>query len=95
MCSRGEPASSALHRARTIGPSTGMLAPPRMPGRNSIQSGAPSCTASTSPVTASAKTTHSGISTRRWPSLSTSRASCGAHSAAPSDPDAATLPATP
>ena len=95
MCSRGEPASSALHRARTIGPSTGMLAPARMPGRNSTQSGAPSCTASTSPVTASANTTHSGISTRRWPSLSTRRASCGAHSAAPSDPDAATLPATP
>ena len=31
-----------------------MVAPPRMPGRNSTQSGAPSCTASTSPVTESA-----------------------------------------
>jgi hypothetical protein len=95
VCSRGEPASSALHRARTIGPSTGMLAPPPAPGMNSAQSGAPSCTASTSPVTASANTRHSGISTRRWPSRSTSRAICGAQSAAPSDPDAATAPATP
>jgi hypothetical protein len=95
VCSRGEPASSTLHRARAIGPSAGMVAPPSAPGRNSAQSGARSCTAATSAATETAKTTHSGTSTRRWPRLSASRAICGAPAAPASEPAADTLPATP
>ena len=95
MCSRGDPASSADQRARAIGPVCGMVAPPAMPQAKSAQSGARSATAADSPVTDSAKVTDTGTSTRCWPSLSTSRPSCGAQAAPPSDPAAETLPARP
>jgi len=95
VCSRGEPASRALHRARTIEPSEGMVAPATVPGGNSAQSGACSCTAAISPATLIAKMTTSGMSTRRWPRESASRAICGAQAARASDPAAETLPATP
>jgi len=95
VCSRGELPSSALHRARAIGPSEGMVAPATMPGRNSAQSGASSSTAMISPATLATKMSTSGTSTRCWPRVSTSRAICGALAAPPSEPAAATLPATP
>jgi len=95
VCSRGDPASRADQRARAIGPVCGMAAPPAMPQANSVQSGARSATAAESPATDSAKVTHTGMSTRCWPSRSTSRPSCGAHAAPPSDPAADTLPARP
>ena len=95
VCSRGDPASSTLHRARAIGPSAGIVAPPSAPGTNSAQSGARSCTAATSPATEAAKTKHSGISTRCWPCRSTRRPICGAQNAPASDPAADTVPATP
>ncbi len=95
VCSRGDPASRADQRARAIGPVCGIVAPPAMPHRNSVQSGACSTTAVPRPATDSVKTRHSAISTRRWPSRSTRRPSCGAHAAPPSDPAADTLPATP
>jgi len=94
VCSRGESASSALHRARAIGPSAGIAAPPSAPATNSAQSGAPACTATTSPATETAKMRHSGISTRCWPCRSTRRPICGEQSAPASDPAADTLPAT-
>jgi hypothetical protein len=95
VCSRGESPSSALHRVRTIGPSGGMVAPPRIPGRNSTQSGARSCTARISPATLTTKTATSGNSTRCCPRVSTRRAICGAQTAQPIEPAADTLPATP
>ena len=95
VCSRGDPASSTLHRARAIGPSAGIVAPPSAPRTNSAQSGACSCTATTSPATEAAKTRHRGISTRCWPWRSTRRPSCGEQTAPASDPAADTLPATP
>jgi hypothetical protein len=94
-CSRGEPASSTLHRARTIEPSDGMVPPATAPGMNSTQLGACSTTAAMSPATLSVKTATSGISTRCWPRESASRANCGAQTAMASDPDADTLPAIP
>ena len=39
VCSRGVPASSTDQRARAIGPSCGMVAPPTIPQTNSVQSG--------------------------------------------------------
>jgi hypothetical protein len=95
VCSRGEPASSTLHRARTIEPSDGMVPPATAPGTNSAQLGACSSTAAMSPATLSAKMATSGISTRCWPRESASRANCGAQTAMASDPDADTLPAIP
>ena len=95
VCSRGDPASRADQRARAIGPVCGMVAPPAMPQANSVQSGARSATAADSPATDSAKVTHTGMSTRCWPSRSASRPSCGAHTAPPIDPAADTLPARP
>ena len=52
-------------------------------------------TAATRPATDRAKITHTGMSTRCWPSRSTSRPSCGAQTAPPIDPAAETLPARP
>jgi hypothetical protein len=96
VCSRGgDPASRADQRARAIGPVCGMVAPPVMPHRNSVQSGARSVTASTRPATDRAKVTHTGTSTRCWPSRSVSRPSCGAQIAPPIDPAADTVPASP
>ena len=95
VCSRGDPASSALHRARAMGPSAGIAAPPSAPVANSVQSGAPVCTATTSPATEMTKIRHRGTSTRCWPWRSTRRAIRGEQSAPASDPAADTLPATP
>ena len=95
VCSRGDPASRTDQRARAIGPVCGMAAPPAMPHRNSVQTGARSVTAAASPATDRAKVTHTGMSTRCWPSRSVSRPSCGAQIAPPIDPAADTLPARP
>jgi hypothetical protein len=95
VCSLGESASSALHRARAIGPSVGIVAPPTMPVTKSAQSGARTCTATISPVTLATKTVTIGIKTLRCPRVSTSRAICGAQAASASEPAADTLPATP
>jgi len=75
VCSRGDPARSTDQRARAIGPVCGIVAPPAMPQRNSVQSGARRTTAATSPATDRAKITHTGMSTRCWPSRSTRRPS--------------------
>ena len=77
VCSRGEPASSALHRARTMVPSDGMAAPAITPGANQAQAGRPASTAATSAAVAAVNTASSGRSTRRWPRASTSRPICG------------------
>src|SRR5690242_11846801 len=95
VCSRGDPASRTDQRARAIGPVCGMVAPPVMPHRNNVQSGACSVTAADRPATARAKVMHTGISTRCWPIRSVSRPNCGAHIAPPIDPAADTLPASP
>src|SRR6185437_14485336 len=95
VCSRGDPASRTDQRARAIGPVCGMVAPPVIPHRNSVQSGACSVTAADRPATARAKVMHTGISTRCWPIRSVSRPNCGAHIAPPIDPAADTLPASP
>ena len=94
-CSRGDPVSSTDQRARAIGPSCGMAAPPALPAANSVQSGARSCTAATRPATDSAKIRQAGTSTRCCPILSVSLPSCGAQTALASAEAAATLPATP
>jgi len=95
VCSRGDPARRTDQRARAIGPVCGIVAPPAMPQRNSVQSGAWSVTAATRPDTARAKVTHTGMSTRCWPSRSTRRPSCGAQTAPPIAPAAETVPARP
>ena len=95
VCSREVPASSTDQRARAIGPSCGMVAPPTIPNPNSVQSGNPSWTAATSPATDNAKITQIGTSTRCCPSRSTSRPSCGAQNALPSALTADTVPASP
>ncbi len=95
VCSCGEPASRTLHRARTIEPSDGMVAPDTTAGMNSTQSGACSSTAAISPAVAIANAVTSGRSTVRWPRWSASRATCGATNAEPSAPADATAPAMP
>jgi hypothetical protein len=67
-----------LHRARTIEPSDGMVAPVTAPGTNHAHTGAPSDTVTMSSTTDTANTAARGSSTRRWPSRSASRADCGA-----------------
>ncbi len=95
VCSRGESPSKTDQRARAIGPVCGMVAPPMMPHRNNVQSGARSVTAAIRPTTDTAKITHTGISTRCWPSRSVRRPSCGAQIAKPTAPEAETVPARP
>src|ERR1700730_1008221 len=51
VCSRGDPARRTDQRARAIGPVCGIVAPPAMPQRNSVQSGARNMTAATKPAT--------------------------------------------
>src|SRR6201996_1285096 len=63
VCSRGDPASRTDQRARAIGPVCGMVAPPTMPHRNSVQTGACSMTAATMPTTARVNVTLTGTST--------------------------------
>jgi hypothetical protein len=67
VCSRGEPASSVLHRLRTMVPSDGMAAPAMAPGTNQAQSGRCASTAAISKAVATVNTVTSGSSTRRWP----------------------------
>ena len=64
-CSRGEPASRALHRARTMVPSDGMVAPAIAPGTKNAQVGSCSSTATISAAVATENTASSGSSTRR------------------------------
>ncbi len=80
-CSRGEPASRTLHRARTKVPSEGMVAPAIAPGMKNAQVGSRNCTVTIRAEVAAAKTASSGSSTRRWPVASTSRASRGEENA--------------
>ena len=64
-CSRGEPASRTLHRARTMVPSDGMVAPAIAPGTKNAQVGSCSSTAAISAAVAAENTVSSGSSTRR------------------------------
>ncbi len=41
VCSREVPASSTAQRARAIGPSCGIVAPPTIPHANRVQTGSP------------------------------------------------------
>lgn len=81
VCSRDVPESSVLHRALTIVPSDGMVAPEIAPGRKKAQVGALSSTARISPAVDSTNTRTSGCSTQRWPCPSASRATLGATNA--------------
>ena len=81
MCSSGEPASRTLHRARTMVPSEGMVAPAMAPGTKNAQVGMRSSTVTIRAVVAAAKTATTGSSTRRWPTVSTIRASRGEENA--------------
>jgi hypothetical protein len=80
-CSRGEPASRTLHRARTKVPSEGMVAPAIAPGMKNAQVGSRNSTVTIRAAVAAANTASSGSSTRRWPVVSTSRASRGEENA--------------
>jgi hypothetical protein len=64
-CSLGDPASSTLHRARTMVPSAGMAEPAMEPGTKYAQTGAPSSTARMSSTVAMTNTATIGSSTRR------------------------------
>ncbi len=94
-CSRGEPASRPLHRARTMVPSDGMVAPAIAPGTKNVQVGSCNCTAVISAAVATVNTASIGSSTRRWPYESARRASRGEQNAKPREPAAETVPATP
>jgi hypothetical protein len=65
VCSPGEPASRALHRARTMVPSDGMVAPAIAPATKNAQVASRSSTAAISAAVAMANTASSGSSTRR------------------------------
>src|ERR1700761_1930255 len=65
VCSCGEPVSRLLHRARTIEPIDGMVAPATVAGMNSTQSGARSSTALIRPAVATVNAATSGRSTAR------------------------------
>ena len=73
-CSRGEPASRTLQRARTIVPRDGMAAPAIAPGTKKAQVGRPSSTATMSAAVAAMNTVSRGSRTRRWPRESVRRA---------------------
>jgi hypothetical protein len=94
-CSSGEPASSTLHRARTIDPSCGVAAPASPLAASSAPAGARACAPMMSPAVAAANTTISGRSTARCPARPASRATSGDTSAYPVAPAAATAPASP
>ena len=70
-CSRGEPASRTLQRARTIVPSDGMADPAIAPGTKKAQVGSRSSTAAMSSAVATVNTVSRGSRTRRWPRAST------------------------
>src|SRR5208282_3418897 len=95
VCSSGESPSSALQRARTMELSDGMDAPASPPVISRAQKGARVSAQPMSAATAAAKNTASGRSTRRCPNRSASRAACGAQAAYPTEPAAATNPASP
>ena len=81
VCRRPVPASSTLHRARTIDPTDGMVAPARAPGTTTAASGAPISASVMKTTVAAPNTATCGRSTRRWPNRSMSLAICGAPSA--------------
>jgi hypothetical protein len=89
VCSRTVPASSALHRALTIGPMEGMVAPASRLETTTTASGARTSASTISAAVAAANTITCGRSTRRCPW------NCGAPAAYPTDPAAATTPASP
>ena len=64
-CSRGEPASRTLHRARTMVPSDGMVAPATAPETKNAQVGACSSTVTIRAEVAMVNTASNGSSTRR------------------------------
>ena len=64
-CSRGEPASRTLHRARTIVPSDGMVAPATAPETKKAQVGACSSTVTIRAAVATVNTVSTGSRTRR------------------------------
>lgn len=64
-CSRGDPASRTLHRARTMVPSDGMVAPATAPETKKAQVGACISTATISAAVATVNTVSTGSSTRR------------------------------
>ena len=76
-CSRGEPVSRTLQRARTIAPSDGMADPATAPGTKKAQVGSLSSTVTMSSAVATVNTVSSGSRTRRWPYESTARATRG------------------
>ncbi len=88
-------ASRVLHRARTMEPSPGMVAPAAPPLASSAQAGARTCAQSTKAAAATANRNAWGIRTRSWPSRSVSRAASGVQTAEPTAPAAATRPARP
>jgi len=94
-CSRDEPASRTLHRARTMVPRDGMVAPAIAPGTKNAQVGSRNCTAAISAAVARANTVRPGSSTRRWPRASTRREIRGVENAKPREPAADTAPAMP
>src|ERR1022692_2125982 len=95
VCSCGESPSRALHRARTIEPSDGIDAPATAPDSSSAHSGARITAQPMKMIVLSAKNPASGLSTRCWPNRSASLAACGAPTASPIEPAAATVPARP
>jgi hypothetical protein len=64
-CSRGVPASSALHRDRTMVPSAGMVAPAIAPGAKNAQVGSFSSTVAIRVAVATANTVSRGSRIRR------------------------------
>src|SRR5579859_1809640 len=94
-CSRGVPASRALHRTRTMAPSDVMDPPAMAPGAKKTQVGAFSRTAAIRAAVEVVNTASSTSSTGRWPRASASRAINGEENAYASDPDADMAPATP
>src|SRR5579863_10173275 len=94
-CSRGVPASKALHRTRTMAPKDGMDPPAMAPGAKNTQVGAFSRTAAIRAAVAVANTASSTSSTGRWPRESASRAISVEENAYASEPEADTAPATP
>ena len=81
VCRRPVPASRTLHRARTIDPIDGMVAPASAPSTMTAASGARISASVMKARVATPNTTACGRSTRRWPNLSLSLANCGAPSA--------------
>jgi hypothetical protein len=93
--SRLVPASSWLHRERTVGPREGMVARLSPPVTNSAHTGARSMAQTASAAVTAAKTITCGRSTRACPYRSASRAATGVATAYASAAVAATAPAMP